>query len=144
LSKPSTQVITYSLQTSEDTVLKTIVKAIVDSGNIEDKIIVETTTVHPNTSREVNDVLTAAGARYVAGEFVNFAQRPVSGLTIEAPVFGASPLAESAQLLFVIGGPNDAIEAITPYIKGVMGRDIIRVGEEPSRALLMKTTGYVV
>lgn len=62
-------------------------------------------------------------------------------LNLEAPVFGASPLAESGQLLFILGGPHTAIESVIPYIKGVMGRDIIRVGEDPSKALLMKTTG---
>jgi 3-hydroxyisobutyrate dehydrogenase-like beta-hydroxyacid dehydrogenase len=59
-----------------------------------------------------------------------------------APVFGASPLAESGQVLFVLSGPTSTVDMREPFIANVMGRGIVRVGQDPSKALLLKTTGY--
>ncbi len=61
--------------------------------------------------------------------------------TIAAPVFGASPVAEAGQLLFIVAGPTAATEAIAPYLKGVMGRGVISLGEDVAKASLMKTSG---
>lgn len=59
-----------------------------------------------------------------------------------APVFGASPVAEAGQLLFIVAGPDAATQAIEPYLKGVMGRAVISLGEDVSKSSLMKTSGY--
>jgi 3-hydroxyisobutyrate dehydrogenase-like beta-hydroxyacid dehydrogenase len=58
-----------------------------------------------------------------------------------APVFGASPVAEEGQLLFVVAGPSRAVDAINPFLNGVMGRAVIRLGEDVSKATLLKTCG---
>lgn len=58
-----------------------------------------------------------------------------------APVFGASPVAEAGQLLFIVAGPAAATKAIEPYLKGVMGRGVISLGEDVSKSSLMKTSG---
>lgn len=62
----------------------------------------------------------------------------------EAPVFGASPVAEAGQILFIIAGPKHATQTISPFIKGVMGRGIIDLGEDVSKASLMKTSGNFI
>jgi 3-hydroxyisobutyrate dehydrogenase-like beta-hydroxyacid dehydrogenase len=58
-----------------------------------------------------------------------------------APVFGASPVAEAGQVLFIIAGPSKGREPILPFLKGVMGRDVIDLGDDVSKSSLMKTSG---
>lgn len=99
----------------------------ISSGSVEGKIFVDTTTVHPSTSTSVSTIAYATGASYVA-----------------APVFGATPLAESGQLLMAVAGPADAIRTISPFLKGIIARNIITVGDEPGKALLLKTTSNFI
>ena len=88
------------------------------------KIIVDTSTVHPSSSAEAHERLAANGAKFIA-----------------APVFGASPVAAKGQLLWVLAGPDDAIQAITPFLVGVMARGVIRLGEDVTKSSLLKTAG---
>ncbi|KAH9219272.1 NAD binding domain of 6-phosphogluconate dehydrogenase-domain-containing protein [Leptodontidium sp. 2 PMI_412] len=111
-------------QISDDSVLDSIVSEMLACGSLTGKIIVDTSTVHPDSSVRASEKLTEAGAVFAA-----------------APVFGASPVAEAGQLLFVVAGPTAATEAIAPYLKGVMGREVISLGEDVSKASLMKTSG---
>jgi 3-hydroxyisobutyrate dehydrogenase-like beta-hydroxyacid dehydrogenase len=64
-------------------------------------------------------------------------------LTTLAPVSGSSAVAEAGQVLFIVAGPSTATAAITPYLKGVMGREVIYLGEDVSKSSLLKTCGYV-
>jgi len=59
----------------------------------------------------------------------------------KAPVFGASPVAAAGRLLFIVAGPSTAAKAISPFLKDVMGRSAISLGEEAPKATLLKTTG---
>lgn len=111
---------------SDDSVLDSIVSEML-ACSLADKIVVDTSTVHPDTSVRASKILTEAGATFAA-----------------APVFGASPVAEAGQLLFVVAGPSAATEAIAPYLKGVMGREVINLGEDVSKASLMKTSGNFI
>ncbi|KAF1996858.1 NAD(P)-binding protein [Amniculicola lignicola CBS 123094] len=115
------------ISVSNDEVLKNVINQFISSGSIKDKIIVDTTTVHPNTSSFVSSQLQEAGATFIA-----------------APVFGATPLAESGQLLMAIAGPPAAIQTISPFLKGVIARTVIEVGPDPSQALLLKTTSNFI
>ncbi|TVY75727.1 Glyoxylate/succinic semialdehyde reductase [Lachnellula suecica] len=110
---------------SDDSALKSIVNEILASKNIAGKIIVDTTTVLPETTKAISSSITNAGALFVA-------------------VSGASHKAESGQLLFLVAGPKKATEAIVPYLKGVMGRGVLDLGEEAEKASLMKTSGNFV
>ncbi len=58
-------------------------------------------------------------------------------------MFGASPVAEAGQVLFIVAGPSAGREAISPYLKGVMGRGVIDLGDDVAKSGLMKTSGYV-
>ncbi|TVY34567.1 2-hydroxy-3-oxopropionate reductase, partial [Lachnellula occidentalis] len=117
------------LSLSDDAALQSIVSQILNTaaGSVAGKIIVDTTTVHPDTTSSIASTLKEAGALFVA-----------------APVSGASPLAVAGKLLFLVAGPQAAIVAISPFLKGVMGRGVIELGEEASKASLMKTSGNFI
>ncbi|CAJ2503204.1 Uu.00g105980.m01.CDS01 [Anthostomella pinea] len=57
------------------------------------------------------------------------------------PVFGATPVAEQGRLLVAFAGPLPVYEAVAPFLKGVIAREVLRVGEEPEKATLLKTAG---
>lgn len=59
-------------------------------------------------------------------------------------MFGPPPVARAGQLLVAIAGPTQAIEILTPYLQGVIARGVIRVGEDPSKALLLKSTSNFI
>ncbi|KAL2870306.1 NAD(P)-dependent oxidoreductase [Aspergillus lucknowensis] len=95
-----------------------------DENRLRGKIIVDTSTVHPDVSSWAQRELTAKGASFIA-----------------SPVFGASPVAREGRLLFVVAGTNDAVKAIQPFLVGVMARKVLRLGEDAAQASLLKTAG---
>lgn len=94
------------------------------SGDVRGKVIVDTTTVHPDTSKAVSDTLQKTGALFAA-----------------LPVFGASPVAQAGQLLAAFAGPDGAYTTVSHLLRGVIAREVLMVGQEPEKALLLKTTG---
>ncbi|KAF2189591.1 6-phosphogluconate dehydrogenase-like protein NAD-binding protein [Zopfia rhizophila CBS 207.26] len=112
---------------SNDEVLRGVMDEVLSSGSVAGKIIVDTTTVHPKTSASVSEQLRESGAYFIA-----------------APVFGATPLAQSGQLIVATAGPPSAIQIISPFLKGVIARNVIEVGIEPEKALLLKTTSNFI
>ncbi|KAF1845298.1 6-phosphogluconate dehydrogenase [Cucurbitaria berberidis CBS 394.84] len=111
---------------SNDAVLQAVVDEIIASGDITGKVCVDCSTVHPDTSKSVLAKITRAGAHFIA-----------------APVFGASPMAEAGKLIFVVAGRGTAKTAITPYLKNVMGRSVIDLGEDVTKSSLLKIAGNV-
>lgn len=87
----------------------------------------DTTTVHPDTTTTVAKQFEQLGAVYIA-----------------APVFGSTPVAQAGQLLVAVAGCAGAVSVIEPYLKGVIARGVIRVGEDPAQALLLKTTSNML
>lgn len=118
------------LSLSDDSALAATLDAIVggagpgEPANLSGKVVVDTSTVHPRSSEEAQARLRARGAEFVA-----------------APVFGASPVAAEGRLLFVLAGPEHAVRVVSPFLVGVMGRGVIRLGEEVKEASLLKTAG---
>src|SRR5438445_762781 len=80
-------------------------------------------TVEPATSRRLADAHRGTGSRYVA-----------------APVFGRPEMATQAKLWVVAAGPSAAVETARPVLQA-LGRGLSVVGEEPSRANLLKLAG---
>ncbi|KAK7193628.1 hypothetical protein DPSP01_000181 [Paraphaeosphaeria sporulosa] len=115
------------ISVTNDDVLTTVIKSFVSTNSLRGKILVDTTTVHPNT--------TAALATELASHDCSF---------VAAPVFGPPPTARTGQLLVAVAGPSQAIEILAPYLHGVIARGVIRVGEEPSKALLLKSTSNFI
>lgn len=94
-------------------------------GSVKGKLIVDCSTVHPDTTAMTAKALEAHGGKFVA-----------------CPVFGAPAMAESGQLVCVPAGPKEDVEKVVPYCKGVMGRAIIDFsGQPPEKATLLKVIG---
>ncbi|KFA48804.1 hypothetical protein S40293_01511 [Stachybotrys chartarum IBT 40293] len=114
------------LSLSDDAALTQMLDALLQDAarDLAGKIVVDTSTVSASCSAAAQVRLAARGVRFVA-----------------APVFGASPVAAEGRLLWVVAGPDDAVGKIEPYIVGVMGRGVIRLGEDVTKASMLKTTG---
>lgn len=94
-------------------------------GNVNGKLFVDCSTVHPDTTNALAKKITGSGAEFVA-----------------CPVFGAPAMAESGQLICVLAGPKAAAEKALPYTKGVMGRAVIDFGGQPcEKAATLKIIG---
>lgn len=93
--------------------------------DVKGKIVVDCSTVHPDTTAQESKMVDAKGGSFVA-----------------CPVFGAPAMAESGQLICVLAGKPDPVAKVKPYCKGVMGRENIDFsGQEPSKATLLKVIG---
>ncbi|KAI1095941.1 6-phosphogluconate dehydrogenase 2 [Rostrohypoxylon terebratum] len=105
-----------------------VVKATFDTilkGDIAGKLIIESSTIAPETTEELAKLVTEKGAQYVA-----------------SPVFGAPAAAEAGQLVFVPAGSKAAIDKLRPYIKGVMGRAEVPFDDKPvGTSLKLKLLG---
>ncbi|ETN44998.1 uncharacterized protein HMPREF1541_09874 [Cyphellophora europaea CBS 101466] len=108
-------------------VTQTITSLLTQRPNLSDKTIIDTSTVHPNTTAQLTTALTAAHAHFIA-----------------APVFGATPVAEAGQLLFALAGPTEGITLAKPYIEACLARAVINVSATPRDATLLKTTGNFI
>ncbi|KAJ3540685.1 hypothetical protein NM208_g4955 [Fusarium decemcellulare] len=115
---------------SDDSALESTLDAILDSNSpnqLSGKVVADTSTVHPDSSAKAQARLAERGAKFIA-----------------SPVFGASPVAVQGKLLWIVAGPDDAVKTISPYLVGVMGRGVIRVGEDVRQSSMMKTAGNFI
>ncbi|CAG8027905.1 unnamed protein product [Penicillium nalgiovense] len=113
---------------SNDSVLQSLLStAMGSSQSLKDKIFVDCSTVHPETVQSAVSQLKSKDASYVA-----------------APVFGGNPIAVDGKLVFAIGGPKSATEAVKPLIQDVMGRRVIDCGEDATKSSLLKIAGNIV
>ncbi|KAK8116632.1 NAD(P)-binding protein [Apiospora kogelbergensis] len=115
------------ISSSADDAVRSIVEQIIKSGDVGGKVVVDTTTVHPDTTQAVAATLASKGAHFAA-----------------MPVFGATPVAEAGQLLAGFAGSSVALVAVSPLLKGVIAREVLVVGQEPEKASLLKTTGNLL
>ncbi|KAF2800921.1 hypothetical protein K505DRAFT_263006 [Melanomma pulvis-pyrius CBS 109.77] len=115
------------ISVSNDAVSKSVIEELLSGGSLSSKIILDTTTVHPDTTTSISTLLNSAGVSFIA-----------------SPVFGATPLAIAGQLLIAVAGPPEAIKAVSPFLKGVLARNVLEVGDDPSKALLLKTTSNFI
>lgn len=93
--------------------------------SVEGKLLVDCSTIHPDTTEQENQKITAAGGSFVA-----------------SPVFGAPAMADSGNLVFVLAGETPNVDKVKPYTKDVMGRAIIDYsGASPRKGTLLKIIG---
>lgn len=52
-------------------------------------------------------------------------------------------MAEAGKLIFVVAGPKEATDSISPYLVNVMGRSVIAMGEEVTKSSLLKIAGNI-
>lgn len=94
-------------------------------SNVSGKLIVDCSTVHPDTTNALEKRITAAGASFVG-----------------MPVFGAPAMADAGNLVCVAAGSSDSVSKILPYTDGVMGRATINFSAQPAgNATLLKVIG---
>ena len=72
---------------------------------------VDCSTVNPSFSKEAHSEAKA--------QYIQF---------LDAPVAGSKPQAENAELVFFVGGENDTISIVTPYLE-MMGKKVVHIGE---------------
>jgi 3-hydroxyisobutyrate dehydrogenase-like beta-hydroxyacid dehydrogenase len=80
-------------------------------------------TVEPATSRRLAVAHRGQGSEYLA-----------------APVFGRPEVAEQAKLFVIAAGPAEAVDAALPVLQA-LSRGVARVGDDASRANLVKLAG---
>ncbi|KAI3327220.1 hypothetical protein HD806DRAFT_486446 [Xylariaceae sp. AK1471] len=113
------------ISASDDAAVESIVEQIISSRpGLAGKAVIDTTTIHPNTTKGISEKLRAHGAHFAA-----------------TPVFGATPVAEQGKLLVAFAGPESVYETVATLLKGTIAREILLVGKEPEKATLLKTTG---
>lgn len=100
---------------ANDQAVTETVDAIV-KADIKGKLIVDCSTIHPDTLEAIAKTITSKGGEFVA-----------------CPVFGAPPMADAGALIPVPAGPKAAVDKIKPYLEGVTSRAIIDLSDEPYR-----------
>ncbi|ETS84133.1 hypothetical protein PFICI_02158 [Pestalotiopsis fici W106-1] len=111
---------------SDDSILDALVEEATSLENIQGKLFIDTSTVHPSTSSAVAKALKVKGAEFIA-----------------SPVFGASPMAAAGKLIFAMAGPHEQITRVSPFIQDVMGRQIINMGADVQNSSLLKISGNI-
>ncbi|KAE8149115.1 hypothetical protein BDV25DRAFT_130633 [Aspergillus avenaceus] len=96
-----------------------------ESLDLTGKIIVDCSTVHPDTSRRTCATLLARGATFIA-----------------CPVFGAPNMADAGQLIVIPAGKPEAIERLNPFLECVTAKATIPFpGDDVGRATQLKVVG---
>ncbi|KAJ5669149.1 hypothetical protein N7462_010219 [Penicillium macrosclerotiorum] len=109
----------------DDAAIKDIIKASISAENIEGKLFVDCSTVHPDTTTIISAQLQDNGARFVA-----------------SPVFGAPAMAEVGQVICVLAGPQEAVEQVKPYTTGVIAKSFMDFSNQPpAKASQLKILG---
>ncbi|PWY73566.1 oxidoreductase [Aspergillus heteromorphus CBS 117.55] len=109
----------------DDPALDAIITSILTIPDLTSKIIVDCSTVHPDTSRKTHSILAERGASFIA-----------------CPVFGAPAAADAGQLIVVPAGPSAAIDRISPFLDGVVSKATIPMPDEDvGRATTLKILG---
>ncbi|KAL2872668.1 uncharacterized protein BJX67DRAFT_369251 [Aspergillus lucknowensis] len=114
----------------DDPALDQIINTITSDSSVKlkDKIIVDCSTVHPDTSRRIHATLAAHGASFIA-----------------CPVFGAPNAADAGQMVVVPAGSPTAINRIKPFLVDVTSKAVIDLGPESEtdvgRSSLLKVLG---
>lgn len=80
-------------------------------GRETPSVVVDMSSIDPLVTRDLAERADAAGVRLV-----------------DAPVSGGEPMAVAGTLTFMVGGPEDVVEAVRPVLDA-MGASVTRVGE---------------
>jgi len=98
----------------------------VAAGLREGTVVVESSTVDPETVRRVEPLVTGRGA-----------------VLLDGPVSGSTALVEKGQLTFMVGGPPDGLERARPVLD-LLARQVFHVGELGSGEVVKLAVNTVV
>lgn len=102
---------------ADDASVEATIAEAIKSTSIKDTLIVDCSTIHPDTTNRVQQKVEATGAHFVA-----------------CPVFGAPPMAESGSLITVLAGPKAQVDRVLPFCKDVMARAEVNFSDQPCGA----------
>jgi 3-hydroxyisobutyrate dehydrogenase-like beta-hydroxyacid dehydrogenase len=109
----------------DDAAITSTIETALKAPEVKEKLFVDCSTVHPDTTNKLAEMINAAGAHFVA-----------------CPVFGAPAMADAGQLVCVLAGPKEQIDKVRPFCKGVMGRAEVDYSDQPQgNASRMKIIG---
>ncbi|KAF2801396.1 6-phosphogluconate dehydrogenase-like protein NAD-binding protein [Mytilinidion resinicola] len=109
---------------SNDATVTSTVDTILEQ-DVSGKLIVDCSTVGPETSNALAKKISGAGGEFVA-----------------MPVFGAPAMADAGSLICVLAGPKASVQKVLPYTTNVMGRANIDFSDQaPGQATLLKIIG---
>lgn len=104
--------------------------------DIAGKLFCESSTIHPDVTKETEKAILAKNAEFVAGMAPKDQYLPFIG-----PVFGAPAAAIAAQLVFVLTGQPSSVGKVRPFTKGVLAKGTIELGSDVTKATLLKLNG---
>ncbi|KAF3482846.1 6-phosphogluconate dehydrogenase family protein [Arthroderma uncinatum] len=111
----------------DDAAVESTVDAVLKSTDVAGKLFVDCSTIHPDTTRRLAQLLESSGASFAA-----------------CPVFGTPLMADAGKLLCVLAGRKECVDRVTPYCTGVMGHAVIDLStksENPGMASMLKVMG---
>ena len=116
--------IIFTCLANEATIQETIEQAL--AVDVEGKILVDSTTVHPTVTNNLARSTAAKGAEFASMlGMPSFSAIRVKLKLNTQPVLGSPAMAIAGQLICIGSGPAAAIDTIKPYVTGVMGRQLI-------------------
>jgi 3-hydroxyisobutyrate dehydrogenase len=95
------------------------------SAAYADSILIESSTLSIGWVHDLAAKATGRGCRF-----------------LDAPVTGSKPQAASGELLFLVGGPTDALDAARPVFS-VLGRAVVHLGATGSGALIKLINNFL-
>jgi 3-hydroxyisobutyrate dehydrogenase-like beta-hydroxyacid dehydrogenase len=98
----------------------------VAAGLREGAVVVESSTIDPETVRRAESIVTTRG-----------------GVLLDGPVSGSISLVEKGQLTFMVGGPSVALERVRPVLD-LLARQVFHVGPTGSGAVVKLAVNTVV
>ncbi|KAL4876213.1 NAD(P)-binding protein [Aspergillus karnatakaensis] len=108
----------------DDAAIQKMIGSCIAAGNIKDKLFIDCSTVHPDTTSLIAAKIEDAGGNFVA-----------------SPVFGAPAMAEAGQVICVLAGPKDAVDKAKEYTAAFSKGCIDFSGQDPAKASLLKIMG---
>ncbi|PLB47925.1 oxidoreductase [Aspergillus steynii IBT 23096] len=111
----------------DDAALDQIITTLLSDSSLDltSKLIVDCSTVHPDTSRRIHTALTQRSAAFVA-----------------CPVFGAPNAADAGQMIVVPAGSAASIARLTPFFDGVTAKATLDMpGDDVGAATTLKILG---
>ncbi|KMQ46360.1 NADP-dependent 3-hydroxyisobutyrate dehydrogenase, NAD-binding domain [Trichophyton rubrum] len=114
----------------DDPAVESTIDTALKSTDVKGKLFVDCSTVSPDTTRRLAQLLESSGASFAA-----------------CPVFGAPSAAEAGKLVCVLAGRKESVERVKPFCTGVMGHaimDLSTKSEDPGKASMLKVLGNSV
>ncbi|KAH8695654.1 6-phosphogluconate dehydrogenase family protein [Talaromyces proteolyticus] len=96
----------------DDAAVEEFTKTALQSNDVKGKLFVDCSTIHPDTTRRVSEILELHGASFVA-----------------CPVFGTPVMADAGQLVTILSGSKENIDRMKKYTIGVISRANIDLGD---------------